>query len=175
MFPMSKYLQRLSLTRSFSFRTTGTPKASTNTAVSPRYILSTEPRLHRVPQVFSVRYLSSENDESRQKTAVGQVPKSNQYALAFTCTVCDTRTGKYITKKSYHNGVVIVKCPGCGNNHIIADNLGWFSDLEGKRNIEEIMAEKGEKVLKIITSENDVLIEPEANEDVDKLFANKSE
>lgn len=42
-----------------------------------------------------------------------------------------------------------MKCDGCSNNHLIADNLKWFTDMEGKRNIEDILAERGEKVIKI--------------------------
>jgi hypothetical protein len=76
--------------------------------------------------------------------------------LRFTCThegptsppSGTQRThSRTISKRSYEEGVVLVRCGCCNRPHLIADNLGWFGDT--KENIEGILAERGEEVQRI--------------------------
>ena len=76
--------------------------------------------------------------------------------LRFTCTHegptspppgTERTHSRTISKRSYEEGVVLVRCGCCNRPHLIADNLGWFGDK--KENIEGILAERGEEVQRI--------------------------
>jgi len=49
---------------------------------------------------------------------------------------------------------VLLRCDGCENLHLIADNLDWFKD--GGTNIEQILAEQGKRVHKGVTDGGDI-------------------
>ena len=48
--------------------------------------------------------------------------------MAYTCGVCSTKQARTFSKDSYNKGVVLIRCEGCDNLHLVADNLGWFRD-----------------------------------------------
>lgn len=50
------------------------------------------------------------------------------YAMLYTCKTCDTRSARQVSKRAFHEGLVIVRCPGCDTLHLIADNIGWVED-----------------------------------------------
>jgi mitochondrial protein import protein ZIM17 len=63
--------------------------------------------------------LSEEDRESLAKRRAEQPA----YELTFSCRPCGTRSTHRISKHGYHEGSVLVTCPGCSNRHIISDHL----------------------------------------------------
>ena len=47
-------------------------------------------------------------------------------------------------QSAYQTGVVLVRCPGCTNLHLVADHLGYFED--GSVDVESLLAQRGEAV-----------------------------
>ncbi|KAK9064090.1 hypothetical protein SSX86_017962 [Deinandra increscens subsp. villosa] len=88
---------------------------------------------------------ASNNNTGVAFTAKSELKVSPRHDLAmmFTCKVCETRSLKTISRESYEKGVVVVRCSGCDNHHLIADHLGIFGE---KGSIEDILAARGEEI-----------------------------
>lgn len=82
----------------------------------------------------SVKFKSSSNLK---------VSPRHDLAMVFTCKVCETRSIKTVCRESYEKGVVVARCGGCNNVHLISDHLGWFGE---PGSIEDLLAARGEEV-----------------------------
>lgn len=135
-----------------------TPRASSVflrnpiTCINPKRCLSTTTRLEDIPKenTEEKEEVKQENKEPSRKP-LGKL--AGKLKLMFTCKKCDTRNSKTISKLAYEKGLVIVRCDGCKNNHLIADNLGWFSQYKRNVNVERLLAEKGETVRKVLNDD----------------------
>ncbi|XP_010504309.1 PREDICTED: uncharacterized protein C24H6.02c-like [Camelina sativa] len=66
----------------------------------------------------------------------------HDFMMVFTCKVCETRSMKMASRESYEKGVVVVRCGGCDNLHLIADRRGWFGE---PGSVEDFLASRGEE------------------------------
>ncbi|XP_078032622.1 DNL-type zinc finger protein [Augochlora pura] len=107
-----------------------------------RFVSRTQTKFCNIPQ---------EDEDKTAKHFLGKVDRKMK--LEFTCKKCNHRNSKLISKVAYEEGVVIVRCDNCKNNHLIADNLGWFEEMKTTKNIERFLLKKGETVKKVM---NDV-------------------
>jgi hypothetical protein len=89
----------------------------------------------------------SQVQEGEQEEGVSDEPLpgarhgGEKFAMLMTCTVCETRSAKVVTKQAYYEGVVLARCPGCENLHLIADRMGWFED--GGVDVQQLLEREG--------------------------------
>jgi mitochondrial protein import protein ZIM17 len=91
-------------------------------------------------------------NDGRDWQVPGVETGGRKLAAVFTCKVCNTRSMKQFTEQAYQSGVVIVRCPGCQNRHVLADRLGYFDDTD--IDLERIARDNGES-LTTVTSMGD--------------------
>lgn len=100
----------------------------------------------------SVQTIAS--DSAKSVEIPGSRTGGRKLAIVFTCNVCETRSAKQFTEQAYLHGVVLVRCPGCQNLHLIADRLGWFDDTDGTQFDLDKLAEMTGQPIKRIGSDN---------------------
>lgn len=91
--------------------------------------------------------------------------------MVFTCKVCSTRSVKTVSRESYEKGVVVARCGGCDNLHLLADHLGMFGE---KFSVEDFLTARGEEVKNGATDTLNLTIEDLAGKDLaGKVLAGK--
>jgi hypothetical protein len=106
-------------------------------------------------------------NDGRDWQVPGVETGGRKLAAVFTCKVCNTRSMKQFTEQAYQSGVVIVRCPGCQNRHVLADRLGYFDDTD--IDLERIARDNGES-LTTVTSMGDDATDATTELDLAKLL-----
>lgn len=114
-------------------------------AVSARCHINSSPLIWQ-RSLSSTALLKKDSETSKDPQNIKLEGEKPRYQLSFTCKVCKTRSTHNVSKQAYHNGTVLIQCPGCKNRHLIADHLKIFSDK--RITLEDIMATKGEEITK---------------------------
>ncbi|KAG9441760.1 hypothetical protein H6P81_017614 [Aristolochia fimbriata] len=135
--PMSRYFQ------------VNTYSQDIQTLVEP--VLGTDNAAAKDRDAISVSELAETNPDANDGYVKYKASSSlkmsarHDLAMIFTCRVCETRSVKTVCRESYEKGVVVARCGGCNNLHLIADRLGWFGE---PGSVEEFLAARGEEVRK---------------------------
>ena len=78
-----------------------------------------------------------------QGTAEERANKRKDLYMMFRRQVRDS-PAKGFSRQAYENGVVIVRCPGCQVQHLVADRYGWFGE---PGSVEDFLKGRGETVV----------------------------
>ncbi|KAL3650005.1 hypothetical protein CASFOL_006408 [Castilleja foliolosa] len=138
--------------------------------LSPLHMSSEVSRkLYPSPILFSRNYIRGHQSTAGATTQpienpVMPVPKTNQtssiaqqvnsklissekqdHAMIFFCKSCNVRSVKIVCRDSYDKGVVIARCDGCNDLHLLVDRLGLVGE---HASIEEFLAAHGQDVEK---------------------------
>ncbi|XP_005189472.1 DNL-type zinc finger protein [Musca domestica] len=108
--------------------------------------------------IFTGKKLPACSSGSISPTTLKQYRRmSRKIDIVYRCKICNTRNSKKVSEEAYKSGVVILQCDGCSVNHLIIDNVGWFTNTKGKT-FDEVLAENSNSVKVIRVNEKGELI-----------------